>query len=68
MPEREIMLGDEVKNTNGNDITGFVIAKYTIPAQFPLHGTYADISTGYRVYYDSPIEHWQTIRAVEDIE
>ena len=63
---REITIGDEVKNINGNDIVGFVIAKYMIPEIIGI--TYIDVRTEDRIYYQTPIKNWQTVNAVEDLE
>ena len=71
MPTRAIQLGDEVKNLKGNDIYGSVIAKYLmsdIVDNVAVDATYIDIRTDDRIYYCSPIENWETVRKVEDIE
>jgi len=62
---REIQLGDLVRNTNGNDISGYVIAKFT---SLLGNKTYLDIRTEERIYYTTPIENWATVAAVEDLE
>lgn len=63
---REITVGDEVKNINGNDIVGRVLSKYTIPGIIGI--TYIDVRTEDRIYYQTPITKWQTVIAVEDLE
>ena len=63
--EREITLGDEVKNTNFNDIFGRVIAKYRKTPEGP---ELLDIRSENRIYYGTSISNWKTTRPVEDIE
>lgn len=60
---REVTMGDLVKNTNGNDISGYVIAKYKIGEI-----TYIDVRTETKIYYKTPITNWATIVMAEDME
>jgi len=64
---REIQLGDEVKNINGNDISGTVIAKY-VDQQIGSTLMRLDVRGDERVYYGTLMKNWKTIIKVEDIE
>ena len=64
---RQIQVGDEVKNINGNSISGRVIAKFTL-IENGLTTTYVDIRAEERIYYKSPISNWETVIPVGDLE
>jgi len=66
MADREIQLGDEVKNINGNDISGTVIAKYAY-AEAPDE-TRIDVRSDDKIYYSTAMKNWKTVIKVEDIE